>query len=135
MSESSAQMLDYECCSGYNDEGVDVDMLLRSSSSWDGTPYCEYPPGLPELNLLRMKIAANTALSWHTHPCPVAVYVISGDLLVEVQGSDKHVLLTQGDVMAETINIVHRGTSGEHGVELLAFFATVRGLPLTVPQT
>lgn len=134
MRESTAQMLGYECCAAYDDGGVGIELLLRSSSSWDGTPYCEYPQGLPELNLLRIKIAANTALNWHIHPCPVAIYIISGDLVVELRDSDKHVRLIQGDVMAETINIVHRGISGDQGVELLAFYATVRGLALTVPQ-
>jgi quercetin dioxygenase-like cupin family protein len=63
--------------------GVQIDTLLRSSSSWDGTPYVAYPRGRPQVSVLRVMIAPHTTMQWHSHPMPNTAYVVSGEITVE----------------------------------------------------
>ena len=58
-------------------EGVQVETILQSTTSWDGTAYPAYPTGQTELTVLKITIAPHTTLPWHTHPMPNAAYVLS----------------------------------------------------------
>jgi len=110
---------------------VRVDTLLRTSASWDGTPYAAYPAGTPELSLVKITIPPHSALPWHTHAMPNVAYVVSGELLVEKQDSDQQKRLVKGDVLPEMVARVHRGVTGNEPVELLVFYAGARGMPLS----
>ena len=125
----------FDCCTTIAKEGVTSEVLLRSSSSWEGTPYIAYPEGTPELTLAITRIPANSIMDWHTHPCPMAVYVLSGEFRVEIRATGKQRLFTQGAVMAESVDIVHRGMTGNRGVELLMFYAAEPGLKLSRPAS
>src|ERR1700739_4161903 len=59
------------------------DILLQTTQSWNGKPYTHYPSGQPQLTTLKVTIAPHTALPWHTHPFPNAVYVLSGTLTLQ----------------------------------------------------
>ena len=110
---------------------VKAETLLNTSQSWDGTAYEMYPSGRPELTVLRLTIAPNTTLPWHTHPMPNAAYVVSGELLVEKQEGGAQKRLVAGDVLPEMVNTRHRGVSGGEGVVLIVFFAGTKGLKLS----
>ncbi len=112
---------------------VKAETLLISSDSWDGTAYERYPAGPPELTVVRLTIAPNTTLPWHTHPMPSVAYVISGELLVEKQGGDAKKRLLAGDVLPEMVRAVHRGVTGETGVVLIVFYAGAKGMKLSEP--
>lgn len=113
---------------------IDKQILLKSSASWDGTPYTAYPIGKPELTLLRLKIPANTQLQWHTHPMPNAAYIVSGEIHVQARDTGHSRVLKQGQTLAEMVDIVHRGSTGDQPVELLVFYAGVQGMPLSEPH-
>jgi Uncharacterized conserved protein, contains double-stranded beta-helix domain len=106
-------------------------VLLQSSASWDDTPYIAYPKTAPELSLLKLKIPANTALDWHTHPIPNAAYILAGELTVESKDSGQVRRFKQGDAVAEMVNITHRGKTGDKPVELIVFYAGSQGIPLS----
>ncbi|KPY85597.1 cupin domain-containing protein [Pseudomonas syringae pv. tagetis] len=110
---------------------VDSRVLLKSQASWDGTPYESYPEGRPELTLLKIKIPANTALKWHSHPIPNAAYVVAGEITVEARDSKKRIHLKKGDALAEMVDIVHRGQTGDMPVELIVFYAATAATPLS----
>lgn len=110
---------------------VKVETLLNASQSWDGTAYEMYPAGRPELTVLRLTIAPNTTLPWHTHPMPNAAYVVSGELLVEKQEGGAQKRLVAGDVLPEMVNTKHRGVSGDAGVVLIVFYAGTKGMKLS----
>lgn len=114
---------------------VQSTVLLKSSSSWDGTAYDAYPVGKPELTVLNIKIPANTALKWHEHPMPNAAYVVSGNLTVETREGGKSILLKAGDVLPEMVNRQHRGLTGDAAVELVVFYAGTPGMPLSTSQS
>ncbi|WP_434559168.1 cupin domain-containing protein [Pseudomonas sp. Z5-35] len=110
---------------------IERDVLLQSSESWDGTPYASYPTSPPELTLLKLKIPANTQLPWHTHPIPNAAYILSGELTVESRDGRHERSLKAGDVLAEMVDISHRGRTGDGPVELIVFYAGSQGIPLS----
>src|SRR5947209_1208374 len=70
---------------------IKTETLLQSTASWDGTPYKAYPAGQPKITVLKITIAANTVMKWHSHPFPNAGYVLSGELTVEKKdGMKRH---------------------------------------------
>ena len=111
--------------------GVTVETLIKTEASWDGSPYQAYPAGPPELTVLKISIAPNTALPWHTHPMPNAAYVVSGELLVEKQEGGATKRLVAGDVLPEMVQSRHRGLTGAAGVVLIVFYAGTKGMPLS----
>jgi quercetin dioxygenase-like cupin family protein len=110
---------------------VQVETLLRSATSWDGQLYQAYPDGQPELSILKMTFPANSELSWHTHPMPNAAYVVSGELTVQKKETGEKKTLTAGQVLPEMVNQLHRGFTGDQPVELIVFYAGVKGMPLS----
>jgi quercetin dioxygenase-like cupin family protein len=108
-----------------------VEELLRSRASWDGTTYKAYPGGQPEVTLLKIAIPANTTLDWHSHPIPNAGYVLSGELTLQARDSDLQRTLRAGDAIAEMVDRQHRGLTGDLPVELIVFYAGAEGLPLS----
>jgi quercetin dioxygenase-like cupin family protein len=112
---------------------VKTEILAKSTSSWDGTPYKTYPAGQPEVTVVKITIPAHTTLKWHTHPMPNAGYVVSGELTVEKQdGTKKH--FTAGEVVLETVGTIHRGITGDQPVELIVFYPGTPGMPLSQSQ-
>lgn len=110
---------------------VQSEVLLRSTTSWDGVPYTAYPAGTPELTVLKITIPPHTQLPWHTHPMPNAGYVLSGDVTVEKKDNGQKQLITQGQVLPEMVGAAHRGVTGERGAELIVFYAGTPGMPLS----
>ena len=109
---------------------VKVETLTKTSSAWDGTPYKAYPSGQPEITVLKITIAPHSVLNWHTHPMPIAGYVVSGELTVEKKdGEKKH--FVAGQIVTETVNSIHRGITGDEPVVLIAFYAGTPKMPLS----
>ena len=90
-----------------------VDVLAKSTASWNGKPYTAYPGTQPQLTVLKFRIPANTALPWHTHPFPNAGYIISGQLTIEDKATGKKETFKAGQAFTESVNDPHRGVSGK----------------------
>jgi|SRR6185369_12655796 len=109
--------------------GIKMETLLKADKSWDGVAYEKYPDGKPEISMLKISIPAHTKMKWHTHPMPNAAYVLSGEITVEKKnGETKHI--KAGEVLPETVNSLHRGTTGDLPVELIVFYAGSKGMKL-----
>jgi quercetin dioxygenase-like cupin family protein len=80
---------------------------------------------------VRITIPPLTTLNWHQHPVPNAAYVVSGELTVRTRDDEKVISLSQGDTLAELVDIMHRGETGESAVELIVFYAGSPGTPLS----
>jgi quercetin dioxygenase-like cupin family protein len=113
--------------------GGQREVLLQASQSWNGKPYTHYPAGQPQLTTIRLTIAPHTALPWHTHPFPNAVYVLSGSLMLHDKASGKTLVVHQGQAVAESVDDVHRGETGEEPAVLLITYAGTAGVPTSVP--
>lgn len=116
----------HNCC------GVQPEILLRTGYSWEGTAYQGYPVGTLELTLQRVKLPPRTAVHWHMHPCPIVGYVVAGEIWVQMKDSDQQRCFGQGTAIAETVDLVHRGVTGELPAELLMFCAGIQGVAVTI---
>jgi quercetin dioxygenase-like cupin family protein len=111
---------------------VQVETLIQSSSSWDGTPYKAYPTGQPQLTILKYTIAPHTTMKWHSHPVPNAGYILSGELTIEKKdGTKKH--FVAGQALTETVDSEHRGITGDQPVVIVVFYPGTPGLQLVKP--
>jgi quercetin dioxygenase-like cupin family protein len=119
------------CSQESSPSAIEREVLLQSSTSWDGTSYTRYPDAAPELSLLKLRIPANTELNWHKHPIPNAAYILSGELTVESRESGQVRSFKQGEALAEMVDITHRGKTGDKPVELIVFYAGSQGIPLS----
>ncbi|ANC46481.1 cupin domain-containing protein [Pandoraea pnomenusa] len=106
---------------------------MQSSSAWDGTGYTAYSPGRPQPTLVRITLAPNTRLDWHTHPMPAIGYVTAGHLTVERADNGKQQAFSAGQTLTELVDVAHRGWSGSAGAELLVFYARTERQPLSLP--
>ena len=111
--------------------GVQSEILLRTNSSWDGTPYQSYPSSQPELSILRIILAPHTELEWHSHPIPSAAYIVAGELTVERKKDGKKKHFIAGQAVSETVDTLHRGVAGDEPVVLIVFYAGSPGVLLT----
>jgi quercetin dioxygenase-like cupin family protein len=77
----------------------------------------EFPKGdRLEARIMTATIQPGMTSPWHTHPSPVAVYVMEGTFTLEMKGRDP-VVLKAGQGMLEPINVEMRATN--HGSEVV----------------
>src|SRR5215469_1236973 len=110
---------------------IQKEILLSTSSSWDGEPYKCYPLIQPELSILKITLAPHTQLKWHSHPMPSAAYNVAGELTLERKRDGKKQRFTAGQAVSETVNTLHRGVAGSEPVVLIVFYAGSPGMPVT----
>lgn len=111
---------------------VSSQTLLMACASWDGATYPQYPAGTPMIGVLRISVPPHTILAWHYHPIPAVGYLLSGELTIEKKDGCQHKTFICGEVIAEVVNSVHRGIAGADPVELLVFYASGVGIPLSI---
>lgn len=112
------------------ESSIEIQELMRSQASWDGTAYGAYPLGAAEPVVAKITIPAHRELPWHSHPMSSFAYVLSGAITVEDdKGNEK--LFKAGDVMPELVQTVHRGLVGDQPATFIVFYAGTRGMPLS----
>ena len=113
---------------------IQVESLIQSTSSWDGTPYKAYPAGQPQITVLKITIPPHTTMKWHSHPMPNAGYILSGELTIEKKdGTEKH--FVAGQAVSETVDSIHRGISGAEPLVIIVFYSGTTGMPLSTATT
>ena len=113
-----------------NQFDIKSETLLHSTSAWNGVSYEVYSKGALELSVLRITIPPHSKRNWHTHPMPSAAYIVSGEITIEQLGVNKKRPFVAGEVVPETVDILHRGIAREQPVVLIVFYAGVKGMPL-----
>ncbi|MDN3693977.1 cupin domain-containing protein [Chryseobacterium tructae] len=108
--------------------------LLNTTKSWDGTPYPNYPQTKPEISVLKISIPPHQQLDWHKHPVINVAYVAKGEVLLEKKDDGKKIWVREGEAVPETVNLVHKGQTGDKGVTLIVFYAGTPGVPITEPE-
>lgn len=63
----------------------------------------ELSAGGQEIRVVRVEMEPKTVAAWHTHPAPVYVYVIEGELVMEVEGQETKTIRA-GEAVAEPLN-------------------------------
>jgi len=117
-----------------NVNNVVVDVLSKTSSSWDGKALPDYPTGKPEITILRIKIPAGVQLPLHKHPVINAGVLLSGELTV-VTEDNRILYLKAGDSIVEVVNTWHYGKNeGNKPAEIIVFYAGILDKPITIKR-
>jgi quercetin dioxygenase-like cupin family protein len=112
---------------------IQVETLIQSTSSWDGTPYKAYPAGQPEITVLKITVPPHTTMEWHSHPMPNAGYILSGELTIEKKdGKKRH--FVAGQAVPEMVDSIHRGITGAEPLVVIVFYPGTPGLPVSNRQ-
>ena len=109
-----------------------VTQLVKSVQSWNGATLPAYPPGQPEITILRIRIPAGSRLDTHYHPVINAGVLVSGELTVVTTAGDT-LQLEAGDPIIEVVKTLHYGINqGDAPADIIVFYAGIVGTPITV---
>ena len=113
---------------------VKVDVLAKTSVSWDGRALPNYAEGKPEITILRIKIPPKVQLPLHEHPVINVGVLLKGELTVVTK--DKETLhLKAGDSIVEVVDKWHYGKNeGNEPAEIIVFYAGVQDTPITIKK-
>ena len=108
--------------------------ILHSGSTSNSGETFSYPPGTPKLTIAQLIFPVGAQIPMHTHPAPLIVHIISGEITSERLSGEK-VIFKAGDTFIEAPNSPHIVTNtGKHPTIVYAFFAGAEGMgKLTVP--
>ena len=113
---------------------VTVDVLAKSSSSWNGETLPAYLQGEPEVTILKVVIPAKAELALHQHPVINAGVLLKGELTV-VTKDNKTLHLKAGDPIVEVVNTWHYGINeGNEPAEIIVFYAGIQGKPISIKE-
>ncbi len=113
---------------------INVEVLAKTSSSWDGNALPEYAKGKPEVTILKITIPPKTDLPLHIHPEINAGVLLKGELTV-VTEDDKTLHLKAGDPIVEVVNKWHYGKNeGNVPAEIIVFYAGIQDMPITIKK-
>ena len=111
-----------------------VMLLASAASAQDGLKEIDKPAskldqilahqldeGGQEVRVVRATIDPRTTAAWHTHPTPVYLYIMDGELTMEVEGKEARTV-SAGEALAEPLNAKMRVINkGDEPVEVVVF--------------
>ena len=111
-----------------------ITLLHSSTTSSETGEAFSYPAGTPKLSLAQVIVPKGRQLPMHTHPAPLIVHVMSGELTSE-RLSGEIAVYKAGDTFVEAPNSPHKVTNtGSTPTIFYAFFAGFNGMgKLTIP--
>lgn len=116
------------------EETIKVEVLSKTSTSWDGTEIVAYPTGKPEITISRITMPVGSQLPVHKHTTPLGGIILEGELTVTKENGESKVFKA-GDPIVEVMNVWHAGkNTGKVPTVLIAFYIGEMGTPLSVNQ-
>ena len=113
---------------------VTSEVLLDTTTSWDGTLLPAYPQGQPRVTILQITVPPHTQLAPHYHPIINCAVILSGSLKV-VKDDGKALIINEGEAISELVGSIHYGVNeGEVPVRLIVFYAGTETSPLSVKE-
>jgi quercetin dioxygenase-like cupin family protein len=113
---------------------VKVEVLVKASTSWNGSPLPAYKKGEPEITIQRITIPPKVRLPLHKHPVINAGVLLKGKLTV-VTKTGEILHLKRGDPIIEIVNQWHYGKNeGTEPAEIIVFYAGAVGQPMTMEK-
>lgn len=111
---------------------ISAEVLVKSTTMWNGTTLPPYGVGQPEISVVRITIPPGQALPMHYHPHATAGVLLSGELVVHTAAGET-AELSAGDGLIELTNQIHAGAStGDEPAVILVVYAGIEGEPVTV---
>ena len=122
------------CASAKNTNTIEVEVLAKSSTSWNGESLPNYAKGKPEISILRIVIPPDTKLPLHKHPMINAGLLLKGQLTVVLEDNTT-LHLKAGDTIVEVVNKWHYGKNeGSEPTEIIVFYAGTQGELLSIKK-
>ncbi|OHY95592.1 cupin [Vibrio rotiferianus] len=113
-------------------DSVEAEVMLKTTTSWDGAELPSYPQGKPEVTIVKIIVPKGVQLPMHQHPVINAGIVLKGEITVTKKSGEK-IILKAGDAIAEVVDQWHFGANtGEDPTEIIVFYAGVKNEPITV---
>ncbi len=117
-----------------DDPVIEVDLLAKTSSSWNGAPLPNCTPGETEVTILKVSVPPKAEVAMHKHPLINAGVLLKGQLTV-VTEKGKTLQLKAGDPIVEVVNTWHYGVNdGDETAEIIVFYVGPKGTPLSVKR-
>jgi len=113
---------------------VKVDVLAKTSLSWDMGTLPGYADGKPEITILKITIPPKTQLPLHKHPVISVGVLLKGELTVILE-DEQTLYLKAGDSIVETVNKWHYGKNdGNESAVIIVFYAGIVDAPITIEK-
>jgi len=117
-----------------DDAAVKVDVLSKTTTSWNGNTLPAYLKGQPEVTILKIVIPPKVKLPVHEHPVINAGVLLKGELTVKTK-NNKILHLKAGDPIVECVNTWHYGINeGNEPAEIIVIYAGIKGKPITIKK-
>lgn len=111
-----------------------VQVLAKTTHTWDNQFLPQYPEGQPQVTILRITIPAGAKLPMHIHPVINAGVLIKGELTVTTEHNDV-LILKAGEAIIEVVDKWHYGQNqGSEPAEIIVFYAGIEDKPITVSK-
>ena len=111
--------------------GLTLTPILQTSTTFTEQPI-RFPQGDNQLVAVMAEVAPGGQVGRHMHPNPLFVYILEGDLTIEMEGHGSHTFRS-GDGLAEVVNTWHNGRNlGTTPVKFLIVFAAQSGTPTII---
>ncbi len=113
-------------------QSAKVEVLEKSTLSWNDSTLPNYAQGQPELSVVRVTIPEGGALPMHEHPFATAGVLLQGELEVHTpEGKSRRIMAGEG--LIELVNQPHYGANvGQGPAVILVVYAGIEGQPVTV---
>jgi quercetin dioxygenase-like cupin family protein len=119
-------------CKSNKITNIEVITLVKTTKSWNGSQLPKYLDGNPEITILKIIIPPKTKLPLHKHPEINAGILLKGELTVISEANDT-LHLKAGEPIVELVNTWHFGQNeGTEPVEIIVFYAGIKGTPITI---
>lgn len=111
---------------------IKVTPLLQTTTTAAGQPIAYPKVDDPQVTAVRVEIPPGAETGWHRHPFPCYGYILSGELVVEMEGGRTE-QLKAGQALVEVVNMLHNGrNAGTEPVTLVMFVTGEKDHPFTV---
>ena len=110
------------------------EILLKTTSTWDGEALKPSNINTPEVTVLKITIPPHERLSMHKHPLLNVVYLNKGTLTIATKdGQEK--TIRKGECLTELIDTFHYGRNDtDEDTELIVFYFGEKGEKLSIEE-
>ncbi|MEN9879617.1 MAG: hypothetical protein RIQ55_263 [Pseudomonadota bacterium] len=114
--------------------GVEAQVLIKTTRSWNGSTLPAYGDGQPEVTIVRYTFVPGASLPMHMHPVINAGVLLKGELQIMTKSGEK-ITLKAGEPLVELFKEWHSGVNpGKEPVDLIVVYAGTVGTPLVIRE-
>ncbi|OYY13525.1 MAG: cupin [Polynucleobacter sp. 24-46-87] len=114
--------------------GIEANVLIKTTTSWNGAKLPPYGEGQPEITIIRYRFGPGASIPMHMHPVINAGVLLKGELNIFTKTGEK-ITLKAGEPLVELFKEWHYGSNpGSEPVDLIVVYAGMVGAPLTIRE-